>query len=372
MARSACLLFGNTDRVPDLTYATGLFVPDDFAWFRSPRGKTFVLLGPLEIDRARRTARVDTCLDLEEEKKRLGLPQSPYGRLLGTILRRNGIRSAEVPFSFPIGLWEQLRRAGIRLRTVPEPLFPERLRKNRWELRSIAQALRAAEAGLQRGIEVLRSSKIGSKQILRWGGSTLTSERLRIEMESACLRAGALAKDTIVAGGIQACDPHERGSGPLRAHQSIILDIFPRDPRTGYFGDITRTVVKGRPTEALHHLRSTVSKGQKRVLSHLRPGLNGEKAQDDLREWFRGQGYPTEIRKGRWSGFFHGVGHGLGLEIHEAPRFAVPKLPAGCVLTVEPGLYVPGIGGVRIEDVVHLSGRSHRLLTRFPDVWQIR
>lgn len=372
MPRPACLLFGNTDRVPDLTYATGLFVPDDFAWFRSPRGKTFVLLGPLEIDRARRTAHVDACLDLEAEKRRLGLAKAPYARVLAAILRRNGIRSAEVPSSFPVGLFQALQRMGIRIQTTPEPLFPERLKKSPLEIRHIAQALRAAEAGLHRAIEVLRAARIGSRQFLRWGGSVLTSERLRVEMEAACLRAGALAKDTIVTGGIQACDPHERGSGPLRAHQGIILDIFPRDPRTGYFGDITRTVVKGQPSEALHLLRDTVAKGQKRILRQLRPGLNGQKAQDELRNWFRTQGYPTEIRRGRWTGFFHGVGHGLGLEIHEPPRFAVPKIPAGTVLTVEPGLYVPSIGGIRIEDVVHITGRGHRRLTRFPDVWQIR
>ena len=371
MPRLARLLFGNTDRVPDLTYATGLFVPDDFAWFRSPRGKTFVLLGPLEIDRARRTARVDTCLDLEEEKKRLGLTKAPYSKVLAAILRRNGIRSAEVPSAFPVGLFRELQKAGIRLQPVPDPFFPERLRKKPLEIRHMAQALRAAEAGLRRAIEVLRDARSGPRQLLRWGGSVLTSERLRIEMESACLRAGALAKDTIVAGGIQACDPHERGSGPLRAHQAIILDIFPRDPRTGYFGDITRTVVKGRPPESLHRLRDTVAQGQKRVLRTIRPGLNGQKAQDELRSWFLARGYPTEIRRGRWTGFFHGVGHGLGLEIHEAPRFAISKIPAGAVLTVEPGLYVPGIGGVRIEDVVHVTGRGHRRLTRFPDLWQI-
>ena len=372
MPRPARLLFGNTDRVPDLTYATGLFVPDEFAWFRSPRGKTFILLGPLEIDRARRTANVDACLDLEEEKKRLDLTRAPYARVLATILRQNGIRSAEVPATFPVGLFQELQRAGIRLHPVPEPFFPQRLKKRSLEIRHIAQALRAAEAGLHRAVEVLRAARIGPRQNLRWGGSVLTSERLRIEMEAACLRAGALAKDTIVAGGIQACDPHERGSGPLRAHQAIILDIFPRDPRTGYFGDITRTVVKGRPSEALHHLHRTVAQGQKRILHHLRAGLNGEKAQHELRHWFRARGYPTEIRRGRWTGFFHGVGHGLGLEIHEAPRFSVPKLPAGAVITVEPGLYVPGIGGVRIEDVIHLTGRGHRRLTRFPHIWQIR
>ena len=371
MARPARLLFGNTDRVPDLAYATGIFVPDDFAWFQTPRGKTSVVLGPLEIDRAKRTARVDCCLDLEETKKRLGVDQQPFPRVLAAILKSQGIRSAEVPASFPVGLFQELSKAGLRLKTIPEPFFPNRLRKSPLEIRHISQALRAAEAGLQRGVDVLRASRIGTRQILRWGGSILTSERLRIEMESACLRAGALAKDTIVAGGNQACDPHERGSGPLRAHQAIILDIFPRDPRTGYFGDITRTVVKGRPSDALQHLRATVAQGQKRLFRHLRPGLNGQKAQEDLRSWFREQGYPTEIRQGRWTGFFHGVGHGLGLEIHESPRFAVAKIPAGCVLTVEPGLYVPGVGGVRIEDVAHLTSGGYRRLTRFPDVWRI-
>jgi len=371
VARPARLLFGNTDRVPDLAYTTGIFVPDDFAWFQTSSGKTFVILGPLEIDRAKRTAHVDRCLDLDETKKRLGLSHRPFPQVLARILKSFGIRSAQVPESFPVGLFRQLGKAGLRLKTAPEPFFPGRLRKSQLEIRHISQALRAAEAGLRRGVEVLRAARIGTRQILRWGGAILTSERLRIEMESACLRAGALAKDTIVAGGVQACDPHERGSGPLRAHQAIILDIFPRDPRTGYFGDITRTVVKGRPSDALHHLRTTVAQGQKRVLRHLRPGLNGQRAQEDLRNWFRQQGYPTEIRKGRWSGFFHGIGHGLGLEIHEAPRFAVPKIPTGCVLTVEPGLYVPGMGGVRIEDVVHLTSEGYRRLTRFPDVWQI-
>ncbi|NBR63132.1 MAG: aminopeptidase P family protein [Verrucomicrobia bacterium] len=372
MPRTARLLFGNTDRVPDLTYATSLFVPDDFAWFQTQAGKTRVLLGPLEIDRARRTARVDACLDLEEEKKRLGLARAPYPGILAAILRNHGIRSAEIPSSFPVGLFRELQKAGIRLKPVSEPFFPGRLRKTGAEIRHIGRALRAAEAGLQRAVEVLRASRIGPGQILRWDGSILTSERLRIEMESTCLRAGAIAKDTIVAGGMQACDPHERGSGPLRAHQAIILDIFPRDPHTGYFGDITRTVVKGSPAEALNHLHTTVVQGQKRILRQIRPGLNGQKAQEDLRDWFRCRGYPTEIRRGRWTGFFHGVGHGLGLEIHEAPRFAIPRLPAGCVLTVEPGLYIPGLGGVRIEDVVHLGGHRWRRLTRFPDVWRIR
>ncbi|NDH86859.1 aminopeptidase P family protein [bacterium] len=237
---------------------------------------------------------------------------------------------------------------------------------------AVAQAIRAAEAGLTRAVEILRNSKVRKKNLLSWAGSTLTSERLRTEMEIACLRHGSLTRDTIVSGGQQACDPHERGHGPLRAHQAIILDIFPRNSTTGYFGDITRTIVKGRPSEALRQLRATVNKGQQRVLSQTRASANGQKIQDELRNWFRDQGYPTEIKKGRWSGFFHGVGHGLGLEIHEAPRFATPRIPLNSVLTVEPGLYVQGIGGVRIEDVFVVQRQGLKKLTRFPNLWEIR
>jgi len=370
--RLARLLVGNTDRVPDLTYATGLFVPDDFAWFQTGSGKTFALLGPLEIDRARRTGRADQCLDLSEEEKRMGPGKHPYPKTLANVLRRHGIRSIEIPCTFPIGLAHSLTQAGIRLQSVPEPFFPKRLQKSTSEIRHITQAIRAAEAGLSRAIEILRNSRIRKKNLLLWGGSSLTSERLRTEMEIACLRHGALARDTIVACGSQACDPHERGRGLLYAHQSIILDIFPRNSSTGYFGDITRTVVKGKASEALRHLRATVNKGQQRVLSQTRVSANGQKIQDELRNWFRDQGYPTEIKKGRWNGFFHGAGHGLGLEIHEAPRFAISRLPLSSVLTVEPGLYVQGIGGVRIEDVIVVQRQGFKQLTRFPDPWEIR
>jgi Xaa-Pro aminopeptidase len=370
--RFARLLVGNTDRVPDLTYATGLFVPDDFAWFQTASGKTFVLLGPLEIDRARRTGRADQCLDLSEEEKRMGPGKHSYPKTLANVLRRHGIRSTEIPCTFPIGLAHSLTQAGLKLQSVPAPFFPKRLQKSPLEIRHITQAIRAAEAGLTRAVEILRNSRIRKKNLIVWAGSALTSERLRTEMEIACLHHGALARDTIVSSGSQACDPHERGFGPLRANQAIILDIFPRNTKTGYFGDITRTIVKGRPSEALHQLRATVNKGQQRVLSQTRASANGQKIQDELRNWFRDQGYPTEIKKGRWSGFFHGVGHGLGLEIHEAPRFATPRIPLNSVLTVEPGLYVQGIGGVRIEDVFVVQRQGLKKLTRFPNLWEIR
>ena len=234
-------------------------------------------------------------------------------------------------------------------------------------MKALEEALRIAEAGMARGHEVLRATKVRKDGILRWRGRILSAEDLRIEMELAVVRAGGEARgDTIVACGEMACDPHERGRGPLSANQLIILDIFPRDSRTGYFGDLTRTVVRGRASDAQRHIWETCLVGQQRVLQALRPGLKGERIHEEMKAFFAKSGYPTAIRNGRWSGFFHGTGHGLGLEIHEEPRFAAATFRSGQVFTVEPGIYWPGVGGVRHEDVVVITDRGHKLISNFP------
>jgi len=194
----------------------------------------------------------------------------------------------------------------------------------------------------------------------------LTSEILRAEIDSAILCAGGQPANTIVAGGNQACDPHERGTGPLRAHSLIILDIFPRDARTGYFGDMTRTVVRGRASEAQRRLWETVREAQMHAIKAMKPGADGGGIHDAVKDFFTANGYPTGLQNGRQTGFFHGTGHGLGLEIHEEPRFARTIFKPGQVITVEPGLYYPGLGGVRIEDVVTVTGTGVRMLSRFP------
>jgi Xaa-Pro aminopeptidase len=168
-----------------------------------------------------------------------------------------------------------------------------------------------------------------------------------------------------VACGEQACDPHERGHGPLKAHSLIILDLFPR-ARSGYYGDLTRTVVRGQATEAQSRLWEVCLLGQRLALGSLRAGVDGGAIHREVTEFFRDNGYPTERVEGRWTGFFHGTGHGLGLDLHEAPRFGAGKLKAGQVFTIEPGLYIPGVGGVRHEDVVLITKTGHKMLSRCP------
>jgi Xaa-Pro aminopeptidase len=232
-------------------------------------------------------------------------------------------------------------------------------------------ALRITEAGLARGMEVLRSSRSGPGKKLRWLGKPLTSEILRAEIDSAILRAGGTPNGTIVAGGDQACDPHERGSGPLKANTLIILDVFPRDAKTGYFGDLTRTVVRCRASDAQRKLWETVKAGQALGLRGIKAGVDGAKIHKEIQDLFAKRGYPTEMRRGRRVGFFHGTGHGLGLEIHEYPRLQKVILKAGQVVTVEPGLYYPGLGGVRLEDVVVVTKTGHKMLSRFPKYLEV-
>jgi Xaa-Pro aminopeptidase len=160
----------------------------------------------------------------------------------------------------------------------------------------------------------------------------------------------------------------------LRANEPIILDIFPRSQKTGYFGDITRTVVRGQAGEAVRKLYDTVFHGQKIALQKISAGISTSEIHQCVQQFFVQRGYATGKRNGRMEGFFHGTGHGLGLEIHESPRMGATSpgaLRAGQVVTVEPGLYYPGIGGVRLEDVVLVTPDGAKNLTRFEKVLEI-
>jgi Xaa-Pro aminopeptidase len=189
----------------------------------------------------------------------------------------------------------------------------------------------------------------------------------------ALLDDGLLAQHTIVSCGDGACDPHNEGQGPLYAGQTIILDVFPQDMASRYFADITRTVVKGRASNEVRALYDAVLAGQERAFELLRAGVDGASVHAEVQAVFDARGYRAGEVNGRMQGFFHGTGHGLGLEIHELPRVA--KLPTvlqtGNVVTVEPGLYYPGLGGVRIEDVAVITDTGYTNLTTFPKVLEV-
>jgi Xaa-Pro aminopeptidase len=362
------LIVAASETDPDMFYATRFWAPDPFI-FLQRNGKRTLVLSDLEIDRGRKQADADEFLsfnELEREVQGKSKKSPPYEKVLAHFLRQRGVRSTIVPANFPLGYARELDRHKIRVQPTNGLFWPERETKTDKEIEMIGRALRITEIGRKRAIAILKSSKPGRAKKLRWSGKTLTSEILRAEIDTAILRSGGVPAGTIAAGGDQACDPHERGFGPLYANSLIILDVFPRDAKTGYFGDMTRTVVRGRASDAQRKLWETVKAGQALALKRIKAGVDGMTIHKAIQELFARRGFPTEVRKGKQVGFFHGTGHGLGLEIHDYPRLQKVVLKDRQVLTVEPGLYYPGLGGVRLEEVVVVTKTGRKILSRFP------
>jgi len=371
--KTARLIVAASETDPDILYATKFWAPDPFV-FLQRNGKRTLVLSDLEIDRGRRQADAHEFVmfsELEREVQGKSKKTPTYEKVLAHFLKKRGVTSAAVPANFPLRYAEELAANNIRVRAAEGLYWPEREAKSDKEIEMMGRALRITEAGLKRAIEVLKASKPGRRKRLRWNGKPLTSEALRAEIDSAVLRAGGIPAGTIVAGGDQACDPHERGHGPLYAGSLIILDVFPRDAKTGYFGDMTRTVLRGRASDAQKKLWETVKAGQALALKRIKAGIDGMAIHTAIQEFFTSRGFPTEVRNGRRVGFFHGTGHGLGLEIHEHPRLQKVILKDRQVLTVEPGLYYPGVGGTRLEDVVVVTKSGCKILSHFPKQLEI-
>lgn len=362
------LIVAPSESDADMLYATGVFVGDPFI-FLEQRGKRTVVLSDLEIDRAKKTATVDEFVMLSElEREVTGSKEKtpPLEQTLAHFLKKRGVTRAIVPSNFGLGYARELAKSQIEVEIADGLFWPAREGKTEEEIAKVGRALRITESGMKRGLEILKASKPARGKRLIWSGKPLTSEILRAEIDSAILRAGGLPANTIVAGGDQACDPHERGSGPLFADSLIILDIFPRDAKTGFYGDMTRTFVRGKASDEQRRLWQAVKDGQALALQRIKAGVDGMSVHQAIQQLFLERGYPTEVRDGRRVGFFHGTGHGLGLEIHEYPRLQKVTLKAGMCLTVEPGLYYPGVGGVRHEDVVIVEKDGCRILSKFP------
>lgn len=370
------LMVADSEHDANMLYAVGMFVPDPFIWLRH-RGRDYMVMSDLEVDRARKQSphcRILSLSRYQQALRREGVKRPGLAEVIPALLRERNIRRVVVPQDFPHGLATDLQRRRIRLKARPGLFFPEREFKSAAEVKKLSAALLMAEIGLAEAIQVLHVAKIGKGRRLLHHDVPLTSEKLRAVIDTAILQAGGLASHTIVAGGRQGCDPHEAGYGPLHANEPIILDIFPRSQKTGYFGDITRTVVRGRASEAVRKLYDTVRRGQKLAFQKMRPGVPTAHVHGAVLEFFEREGYRTGRRNGRMQGFFHGTGHGLGLEIHEAPRTgpnSAGVLQTGQVVTVEPGLYYPELGGVRLEDVALVTRSRPRNLTQFEKVLEI-
>jgi len=365
---AARLLYAASETDADILYPTGFFAPDPFLFIQKGRTRILVM-SDLEMDRARRQAHVDRVLAWSKiaagvEK---GRRKAPPSEVIALALKQLGLRRVEVPRTFPLGLAMELDARGIRLDLGPDPFWPERELKRADEVRAIERSLRAAESGLLAGIEALKSCRIRKGWLWR-DRRKFTAEDLRSTINTKLMGEGYLPSHTICAPGDQAVDPHEEGHGPIRANSPVVMDIFPRSEKTGYFGDLTRTVVRGRASFALHEVYAIVHEGVRLGHRMIRDGVQGFDVHKAIQDLFDRQGYKTGVKDGRMQGFFHGTGHGVGLEIHEAPSVGKRRsvLRAGHVVTVEPGLYYLGLGGVRIEDMAFVTASGSRCLTRVP------
>lgn len=372
----ARLIYSASEGDANMLWATRFFAPDPFIFIQK-RGKRYLVMSDLEIDRARSEAAVDKVLPYSEYVKRKqekGIHFPSPADVLSEVFKDLKIRRVEVPGTFPAGLADRLRSMKIKVQPAPDPFWPDREVKTAEEVRSITNSLRAAEVGIEAGIDAVRRTEIGADSYLYLDGTRLTSEILRRIIDTTIMAQGYVPSHSIVASANQCVDPHNQGSGPIRANTSIIMDIFPRSQKTGYFGDITRTVVRGRASERLKHAYRCVEEGQRIGFRRIRNGANAYDIHQEILGYFADQGFPTGPSGGRMQGFFHGTGHGLGLDIHEAPGIGIRsknKLRTGHVVTVEPGLYYEGVGGVRLEDVVLVTETGCRNLVRIPKFLEV-
>lgn len=368
---SGAFIYAAGENCADMLYATGLMTPDPFLWFSIP-GLTAAVLSPLEVGRARKQARPGVMILSESELRREfalpeGLRLTPENILLA-LGRARGVAQWTVPASTPFGLVAKLAAAGVNV-TPSESFFPERVRKRDDEVEKIREGVRLAELGLARAVEILRAAVILPDRRLEWGGRAVTAELLRGEIAAAIALAGGTSAHTIAAPGVQGADPHQVGEGPVRAGEPVVLDIFPRVDRTGYFGDLTRTVVKGTAPEVVRRAWEAVRAAQAAGAACIRAGVSGKEPFLAAAAVLEKAGFATDMKADPPRGFIHSLGHGLGLEIHEWPRLSLPAaapLETGMVVTVEPGVYYPEWGGVRLEDVVVVAEDGCRNLTAAP------
>jgi len=357
------LMVGSTDFFPSIAYASGFNAPGAVVFLRSGPNN-YLVVPQLEFGRASRTGAEIQVFSPEM----LGLQGPARGKIREwacRLLQRLKIRNVIVPPFFPLGIARHLEHRGIGVSVAEKDLFPERAVKTAAELRRIRESQQAAVIAMRAATALVADSDIDSTGCLRHRGKQITSEYIRELIARVLFNHNCMTKDIIVAGGPQAADPHENGSGVLRAGEPIVMDIFPRHMTHGYWGDLTRTIVKGSPSLFMKRVYHAVKAAQSSALSRVKAGVSCSTVHQAAVEEFQKRGLFSSVQDGRGTGFIHSTGHGVGLAIHEAPSISTEKgsrLKSGNVITIEPGLYYPGVGGVRIEDTIVVTASGWHYL----------
>lgn len=361
----AYLLYDSSASDTNLYYLTSFFAGDPFLFVRSAAESTIVV-SSMERQRAAQSSRVDRVQTREEY---LGYTSTAKGdeaatELVASVLRTTNAKRVGVDRSFSVLLADRLRGKGYEVQSLSGAVESLREVKNAGELREIEAAQRACETALENALSMLRQSTVVADE-LHFEGVVLTSERLRASLGCSLIRLGCTASDTIVSSGAESAIPHLPGSGPVRPDTAIVFDIFPQSVQSRYNADMSRTVVRGEPPRELVEMYDAVLGAQDVAFGVLKPGVTGAEVHATVVDFFEQRGFKTDIKKGY--GFIHSTGHGVGLEVHELPYIGKTggTLQPGNVITIEPGLYYPGVGGVRLEDVAVITERGYTNLTHF-------
>jgi Xaa-Pro aminopeptidase len=359
---SDVLIYADTVRSPELRHEVPISITDPFLYLER-NGSRHIVIGSLELPRARELAGLEVHA-LEEfghdELVRSGRSRHEIrDELHARVCEALGVGAATVPGGFPLDLADALRGRGVELAPDRE-LFERRRRvKNEHELAGIRRAQKAAEAGMNAARELLR-------------GGPVSVERVKSAIEERFSAHDCTADEFIVSHGWQSAIGHHGGDGDIGEGEPIVIDVWPRDRASGCHADMTRTYVIGEPGDDLREWHRLCKEALDRALGEIRAGVAGRSVYDGTCEIFEREGYKTQRTKEEGKpleeGFFHSLGHGVGLEVHEAPSLGLlgEELVAGDVVSVEPGLYRPGIGGCRLEDLVLVTEAGCENLTDFP------
>ena len=374
------ILFHSDASDPDMLYFSRFAAFDPYLAF-SIKGRKFGISNSMEYNRMVSESGFDEILlepEVEQEAaKRFKLKNGTRPsrvQVIRHLARTYGVEEFLVSSRFPAGLAFELQEAGVKV--VPENnggLFPQRLIKTAEEVEALRKGNEASSAGFRIVAKTLAEAKIKKGKLVHQG-RVLTSERLHELISQAALAKDAIALHTVAAGGDQACDCHHSGSGPIRPNELIVVDIFPRRPEDGYWGDMTRTYLKGKASDAQRKLVRTVREGHRMGIELIKPGVSGGKVFRAVDDFFVKEGYKTVKNVPQPEGFFHSLGHGIGLEVHEEPNIrpnSTWRFRKGMVVTVEPGLYYRGLGGCRIEDTVHVVPGGTEVISKAPYKWEI-
>jgi len=357
----AYVVYANS-RDADMRYLTHFTTSDPFVYFRRPKEKGTIIISQMEVGRASREGKTAVMTRAEA-----GLPdiikkeKDPYRATAQMIAGQVG-KKILVPPNFPVALANALGEF-CSVTVDKGTVLSMRAKKTPSEIKCMKHVQDVTQTAMGQAVSLLKRAT-GKKGILHLDGKPLTSERIKYTMHCVLLEHGCSAEDTIVSCGEDTATPHITGTGPLLSDEPIIIDLFPRHEKSGYYADMTRTFVRGEPAEEIRDMYSALCESKQLAISGVKNGVSGADLHQAVVDFFRERGFRSDTQ-----GFVHNLGHGVGLQVHELPTVGPSGTPleAGNVITIEPGLYYPGTGGVRLEDIGAVTKKGFDNFTSFPE-----